>query len=94
MSEPITAATEEMKQATAAPEPTKMYEYKTIIIYDDKVNETIISIQPPQVSPARMLHFLLMDRLIVRNIDKIRGWSTEQLGEIVPNHNRIILSEK
>lgn len=72
--------------------PQKMYEYKTSIIYDDKMNESIISIQPPQVSPARMLHFLLKDRLTVRNIDKIRGWSTEQLGEIVPN--KIILSEK
>lgn len=84
---------EQLNQETTLPqEPQKMYEYKTIIIYDDKMNETIISIQPPQVSPAKMLHFLLRDRLTVRNIDKIRGWSTEQLGEIIPN--KIILSEK
>lgn len=93
MSEPVQAAQEELAQETLVnQEPPKMYEYKTTIIYDDKINETIISIQPPQVSPAKMLHFLLRDRLTVRNIDKIRGWSTEQLGEIVAS--KIILSEK
>lgn len=93
MSEPTMAAEQELKEQTIGTmTPPKMYEYKTIIIYDDKINETIVSIQPPQVSPAKMLHFLLMDRLVVRNIDRIRGWSTEQLGEITPN--KIILSEK
>ncbi len=90
-SEPVMAA-EEAQEIQGNQEPPKMYEYKTIIIYDDKMNESIISIQPPQVSPAKMLHLLLRDRLTVRNIDKIRGWSTEQLGEIVPSN--IILTEK
>lgn len=91
-SEPVQAAEEIAQETPENQESPKMYEYKTIIIYDDKLNETIISIQPPQVSPAKMLHFLLRDRLTVRNIDKIKGWSTEQLGEIVPS--KIILSEK
>lgn len=93
MEEILSEPTQAAQEATQLPqEPQKMYEYKTIVIYDDKVNETIISVQAPQVSPAKMLHFLLRDRLMVRNIDKIRGWSTEQLGEIVPS--KIILSEK
>lgn len=90
MTEPIQGVEEIQSQQPT--EAAKQYEYKTTIIYDDKLNETIISIQAPQVSPARMLHFLLRDRLRVRNIDKIKGWDTEQLGEILPN--RIITGEK
>lgn len=89
-SEPAMAAVETPQQSE--PQAERQYEYKTILIYDDKLNETLVSIQPPQVSPARMLHFLLRDRFVVRNIDKIRGWSTEMLGEIT--QGRIITGEK
>lgn len=96
MSEPTPAAEvaqeESIIQRDLPKEPAKMYEYKTTIIYDDKMNETIVSIQPPRMSPARVMEFLLRDRLRCRNLDKIKGWDTEMLGEIVPN--KIIVGEE
>lgn len=75
-----------------APETPKRFEYKTTLLYDNKVNEQIITIEPPQCNQLGILHLLKKDRLVCVPIMKLTRWECEQLGEIT--ESKIILSEK
>lgn len=79
-------------QAQEVKEPAKRFEYKTTILYDNKVNEQIITVEPPQCNQLGILHLLKQDRLICVNTAKVVRWETEQLGEIL--QNKIIVGEK
>lgn len=69
----------------------KRYEYKTRIVFKDKINLDIITVEPPKISQFKTLVLLQYDRLTSVNIDDVRMFTTEQLGEIkMPEEKRII----
>lgn len=83
--------TEEIQSQATSQVPPKRFEYKTTILYDNKINEQIITIEPPQCNQLGILHLLKRDRLICINVSKVVRFETEQLGEIIDN--KIITGE-
>lgn len=78
MSEPVLAAEE-------VSAPPKQYEYRVTLLYKDKLNETIVTVQVPQVNQLGIMHCLKKDRLICINAQELRRWEIEQLGELIAN---------
>lgn len=75
----------------------KQYNYKTVIRFIDinRKHETVVSIQPPSLTPAGTLQFLKDDRLL--NYERqgvVFSWETEQLQEIKQAHIVVGVTEK
>lgn len=84
----------EAPQVTVKPSE-RLVEFKTKIRFLDvnRKHETIVSVQPPTITQAGTLQFLLSDRLINYPVHGVlMSWETEQLATVEPS--KIIIGDK
>lgn len=64
----------------------KRYAYKTKLKFIDiqRPHEFVTSVEPPAITQAGIMQFLLDDRLVGFPLSVIFRWETEQLDEIMP----------
>ena len=79
------ALPEESTEVKIKPSQTKI-SYRTKIQFNDaqRGKKDIVSVEPPSISQAGILTFLLSDRVICYHLSVIFNWETEQLMDIEP----------
>lgn len=95
MTEPTQVAGE--KQVTAdvtVQKSQRLVSYKTKLLFIDlqRKGEVVTSVQPPTITQAGMLQFVLEDRLVAFPLMHIFRMETEQLDVIEPS--KLIVSSK
>lgn len=72
--------------ATVKPSQSKVsFKTKLIFIDKDRGKREVVSIEPPAITQAGILTFLLEDRLLNWPLNVVFHWETEQLREIEPS---------
>lgn len=94
MSETIIGQQSEI-EATVTPSK-KQVSFKTKLKFMDvnRAHETVISVQPPQLTTAGTLQFLKEYRLLTYERQAVFSYETEQLDDIRPNGLVVSVKEK